>query len=468
MRGKFLAGPTVVLGGLSLAGCAAVGPDYIKPSAIVPAQYKELKGWKAAEPAEDSAKGNWWQCFDDADLNRLEPQVEINNQTLKADEANYRAALSLIDQARAAALPTLAVASNAQRSQSGGAQPVSTASLNATANWVPDIWGAVRRTVESKTAGAELSAAELANAKLSLQSTLATAYFELRGTDQLHDLLSTTVKQYQHSLDIAQNQYKAGTNARSDVITAQAQLLSAQAQEINTGIARSQYEHAIAVLIGKAPADFSLRHGGLGTHIPTVPATVPSRLLERRPDIVAAERTMQEQNALIGVAIAAYYPDISLTGTGGVTASSLKSIGTNPAWSLAMSLSQTILNGGLTDAEVAAARANYDSSVATYRQTVLTAFQQVEDQLSAIRILKEEAKVQIEAVKAADQSVAIALNEYQAGTQNFTTVVSAETIALSTKESALTTRQQHFLAVVGLMTALGGGVTNLPVHVATK
>ena len=464
MHVKLSAIPAGILGGIFLSGCVMVGPDYVKPSLVVPAEFKELKGWKAAQPAEDFAKGNWWQVFDDADLNMLEPQVAIGNQTLKADEANYRAALSMIDQARAAALPGLTLGASAQNSisQSGGASSVGTGTLSTTVSWVPDIWGAVRRNVESKTASAELSAAELANARLSLQSTLATAYFELRGADELHDLLENTVKQYQHSLDIAQNQYKAGTSARSDVITAQAQLLTAQAQEINTGIARTQYEHAIAVLIGKTPADFSLKHRGLGAHVPNIPASLPSRLLERRPDVVAAERTMQEQNALIGVAMAAYYPDISLTGNGGLVSSSLKSIGTNPAWSLATNLSQTLLNGGLTDATVAQARANYDASVATYRQTVLTAFQQVEDQLSAIHILTAEAKVQAEAVKAADQSVVIALNEYQAGTQNFTTVVSAETIALSAKETALATHQQHYIAAVALITALGGGMTMTP------
>ncbi|RFB79922.1 efflux transporter outer membrane subunit [Methylovirgula sp. 4M-Z18] len=454
-------GSGLIIAGLSLGSCAPVGPDYAKPNAPVPAQYKEIKGWKLGEPHDYLDKGDWWTVFGDAELNRLEPQVAISNQTIKADEANYREAQSLIAQARASLFPDLTLDGSATRSGTGTgggkSTATSTGSLTANASWDLDVWGSVRRTIESKEAGAEVSAADLANARLSAQSSLATAYFELRETDSLHDLLADTVKQYQHSLDITQNQYKAGTTARSDVITAQAQLLSAQAQEINTEVARRQFEHAIAVLTGKPPAELSIPHGALAHNIPNVPPRLPSTLLERRPDIVAAERAMKEENALIGVAMAAYYPDISLSGALGVTGTTAKASPANPAWSIGLSMAQTIFNGGLTEAQVAGAKATYEASVATYRQTVLTAFQQVEDELAAMRILAAQEKVQIEAVTAARQAVQIALNEYQAGTQNFTTVVTAETTALSDEESALTTREQRYLASVSLIVALGGG-----------
>ncbi|HLW89777.1 MAG TPA: efflux transporter outer membrane subunit [Roseiarcus sp.] len=445
---------------LALGGCALVGPDYIRPAAIVPAQYKEIKGWKIGEPRDGLNKGAWWQVFHDRELDALEAQVEISNQTLKADEANYREAQALIAEARADLFPTVTATGDAQRINSTG-KPVTTLSLEGNATWTIDVWGKIRRTIESQASGAQASAADLANAKLSAQAALATAYYQLRETDSLHDLLADAVSQYNRSLDITKNQYGAGTSARSDVITAQAQVLAAQAQEINTGVARAQFEHAIAVLMGRPPAGLSIAHGALTHSVPPVPMSLPSTLLERRPDIAAAERTMQEQNALIGVAIAAYYPDVTLSGLFGVSGSpGVKSAaGSNPVWSIGLSIAQTLFNGGLTDAQVAAARATYEASVATYRETVLSAFQQVEDELVAIRVLGQEESVQVEAVKAAEQAVQIALNEYRAGTQNFTTVVTAEATALSDEETLLTTREQRIEAAVALIVALGGGWT---------
>ena len=444
--------------GLMLSGCT-VGPDYLRPAAIVPAQYKEMKGWKLGAPRDDFAKGDWWKLFRDPELNTLEAQVAISNQTLKADEANYREVQALIAQARAQLFPTLSFDPSATRSSPG----INSISTEANASWTLDLWGKVRRTVESDVAGAQVSAADLANATLSMQSLLATAYFELRETDSLHDLLADTVAQYKRSLDITQNQYHAGTSAKSDVITAQALVLAAEAQEINTGVARAQDEHAIAILMGRPPAGLSIPHGRLADSAPGIPLRLPSTLLERRPDIAAAERTMQEQNALIGVAIAAYYPDVTLSGAFGYSHTQ-GLLSTNPVWSYGLSIAQTLFNGGLTAAQVEAARDTYQASVATYRQTVLTAFQQVEDQLAAIPILSREASVQTEAVKAAKQAVQIALNEYQAGTQNFTTVVTAEATALSDDEALLTTREQRVLAAVSLIVALGGGwnETKLP------
>jgi NodT family efflux transporter outer membrane factor (OMF) lipoprotein len=443
---------------LTLIGCAAVGPDYQRPAAIVPAQYKEIKGWKPATPRDDFAKGEWWTLFRDRELNQLEAQVAVSNQTLKADEANYFEALALIAEARAGLFPTVNFDPSLTRASSQG-QITDLLDAQVSAAWTLDVWGKVRRAIEQQGAGAQVSAAVLANATLSAQSALALAYVQLRESDSLDDLLVDTVKQYQRSLDITQNQYDAGTAAKSDVITAQASLLAAQAQEISVGVARGQNEHAIAVLIGKPPSELSIPHGRLVPDIPAIPLSLPSSLLERRPDIAAAERTMQEENAAIGVAVAGYYPDITLSGAFGYYGDPfVKQIaGANPVWSYGLALAQPLFNGGLTDAQVEAAKQTYQSSVATYRQTVLTAFQQVEDQLVAIRVLSREIKVQVEAVKAAQQAVQIALNEYRAGTQNFTTVVTAEAIALTDEESALASRAQRLTAAVTLVVALGGG-----------
>jgi NodT family efflux transporter outer membrane factor (OMF) lipoprotein len=443
---------------LTLIGCAAVGPDYQRPAAIVPAQYKEIKGWKPATPRDDFAKGEWWTLFRDRELNQLEAQVAVSNQTLKADEANYFEALALIAEARAGLFPTVNFDPSLTRASSQG-QITDLLDAQVSAAWTLDVWGKVRRAIEQQGAGAQVSAAVLANATLSAQSALALAYVQLRESDSLDDLLVDTVKQYQRSLDITQNQYDAGTAAKSDVITAQASLLAAQAQEISVGVARGQNEHAIAVLIGKPPSELSIPHGRLAPDIPAIPLSLPSSLLERRPDIATAERTMQEENAAIGVAVAGYYPDITLSGAFGYYGDPfVKQIaGANPVWSYGLALAQPLFNGGLTDAQVEAAKQTYQSSVATYRQTVLTAFQQVEDQLVAIRVLSREIKVQVEAVKAAQQAVQIALNEYRAGTQNFTTVVTAEAIALTDEESALASRAQRLTAAVTLVVALGGG-----------
>jgi NodT family efflux transporter outer membrane factor (OMF) lipoprotein len=440
-----------------LLSCA-IGPDYLRPAAIVPAQYKEMKGWKLSSPRDDFAKGEWWRLFGDRELDLLEAQVSISNQTLKADEANYREALSLIAEARAGLFPTVNFDPSLTRT---GSPAASSNSLMAqiTGSWTPDIWGKVRRAIEEEGAAAQVSAADLANATLSAQSTLALAYVQLREADSMYDLFLDTVRQYQRSLDITQNQYTAGTAAKSDVITAQALLLSAQASQINTGVVRQQSEHAIAVLMGRPPSGLSIRHAPLAQGIPAIPVGLPSTLLERRPDIAAAERMMQEENAAIGVAFGGYYPDLTLSGAYGYIGDPfIKQIaGANPVWSYGLSLAQTLFNGGLTDAQVAAARAAYDSSVATYRQTVLTAFQQVEDNLVAIRVFGEEAKVQIEAVKSAQQAVQIAINEYKAGTQNFTTVVTDEANALSDELVLLTTRAERLAAAVSLVVALGGG-----------
>jgi len=443
---------------LPLLGCSPIGPDYVRPAAIVPTQYKEIKGWKIATPRDDFAKGEWWKLFGDHELDRLESQVAVSNQTLKSDEANYREALALIAEARAGLFPTVSADPSLTRSNSLGYQ----LQAEITGSWTPDIWGIVRRTIEEQGAAAQVTAGVLANATLSEQSALALAYVQVREADSLHDLLADTVKQYQRSLNITQNQYVAGTAAKSDVITAQAQLLAAQASEINTGVARAQNEHAIAVLMGRPPSELSVSHAPLAKTVPRIPVDLPSTLLERRPDVAEAERTMKEENASIGVAMGGYYPQLTLSGAAGYAGNPFiaQIAGANPVWSYGLSLAQTLFNGGLTDAQVELARGSYQASVASYRQTVLTAFQQVEDNLVAIRVLGEEAKVQVEAVNSAQQAVQIAINEYRAGTQSFTTVVTAEATALTDEESLLATEASRLTAAFTLVVALGGGWTD--------
>jgi len=450
--------PAVAALALPLAACAPVGPDYVRPSAIVPAQFKEIKGWKLASPHDDLAKGEWWRLFGDPVLDRLESQVAVSNQTIKADEANYRQALALIAEARAGLYPTVGFDPSLTR-QKSGKQLSDQLDAQVSGSWTLDIWGKTQRSVEQESAAAEASAAVLANETLAEQSALALAYVQLRQADSLADLLADTVKQYKRSVEITQNQYNAGAAAKSDVITAQALELAAEAQQVNTGVARAQNEHAIAALIGRAPVELTIPHGKLALDIPRVPLRVPSELLERRPDVAAAERTMQEQNAAIGVAFAGYYPSLTLNGAFGYSGDPfIKQIaGANPVWSYGLSIAQTLFNGGLTDAQVEAARQTYEASVATYRQTVLTAFQQVEDGLAAIPIESRQFSIQTEAIKAAQQAVDIALNEYRAGTQNYTTVVTAEATALNDQESALSTRASRLTAVVDLIGALGGG-----------
>ncbi|MDE3177565.1 MAG: efflux transporter outer membrane subunit [Pseudomonadota bacterium] len=440
---------------LELSGCAAVGPNYERPAAIVPARYKEFKGWKPASPRDDVAKGAWWSVLRDPELNRLEPMVAVSNQTVLADAANYRQALALLAQARAGLAPMLNFNPSLVRSSPG----VDALNAQASASWTLDVWGRLARTVEEQGAAAQASAALGANATLAAQAALALAYVQLRQADSLRALLAATAASYQRSLDVAQNQYDAGTAAKSDVITAQALLLQTRAQLVNTDVARAQSEHAIAVLVGRPPAEVAIARGGLADNPPAVPVGVASELLERRPDIAAAERVMQQQNAAIGVAIAGYFPDITISGAFGYAGNPFvrQIAGANPVWTYGLALAQPLLNGGLTDAQVAAARAGYESSVATYRQTVLTAFQQVEDNLAAIRVLSDEIVIQIKATKAAEQAVRIALNEYRAGTQSYTTVVTAQAIALADEQTLLSTRAQRLSAVVNLIVALGGG-----------
>jgi NodT family efflux transporter outer membrane factor (OMF) lipoprotein len=450
-----LARAAPLIAALVVSGCAPVGPNFERPAAIVSPQFKEIKGWKIATPRANEPKGAWWSVFHDPELDQLMRVVVVSNQTVKANEANYREGLALINEARAGLFPAV----NGTGSATHESPSTTILTAEASGSWTLDIWGQVRREIEAQQAGAELSAATLANATLSEQSALALAYVALREADSLEDLLEKTVVEFNHSLTITQNQYKAGTAAKSDVITAQAQVLNAQAALIAAGVTRAQSEHAIAVLMGRPPAGLSIPHGSLATHVPSVPVGLPSSLLERRPDVAAAEETMRQANADIGVAFAGYFPAVSLNGLVGYSGNPFAAeFGpSNPVWSFGASLAQPLFNGGLTTAQVEAQRQLYDADVATYRQTVLTAIQQVEDALVGIRILSREVKVQVENVRISRQATQITLNEYQAGTQAFTAVVTAETQQLAAEEALLSTQGQLQADAVDLIVALGGG-----------
>ena len=449
----------LLLGLLSLTISCAVGPNYHRPSAPVPAVYKEYKGWKVAAPNDTINRGAWWSIYHDQTLDALERQVDVSNQTLKQAEAAYREARAVVHEQQSAFFPSVTATPQVQRQKSVGGNAITSYSLEGSATWEPDVWGKIRRTVESSVASAQVSAAQLAAARLSAQAQLATDYFELRYADALKQLLDDTVKSYERSLKITQNQYEVGTAARSDVINAEAQLLAAQAAAVNVGVQRAQDEHAIALLIGKTPEDVSIPPAPLPERIPIVPTNIPSTLLERRPDIAEAERQMQEENALIGVQVAAYFPTFDLTaafgyaGNPGVALFSASS----QVWSLMASASQSILTGGQRSAAVAAARAAYDQSIANYREVVLAAFQNVEDELSSLRVLGQQIGVERDAVAAAQRAVDITLNEYQAGTVVYTTVITAQVTLLGDQETALLVQEERLIASVALVQALGGG-----------
>jgi NodT family efflux transporter outer membrane factor (OMF) lipoprotein len=445
----------VWLSALALQACA-VGPDYSRPNVATPVAFKEApRGWKRAEPANGTSRGAWWQLYHDPMLDTLVPQVAIGNQNLKAYEAAYREARAVVQESRATLFPTVSATPSITRARSSG-QTTTTQTAEISASWDIDLWGKVRRQIESDKAGAQASAAELADLTLSAQAELVVDYFELRYQDSLTRLLNDTVRAYALSLKITQNQYAAGVAARSDVISAETQLETTRASAIAAGELRAQYEHAIALLIGKPPSALTISTAELARNVPDVPLVVPSALLERRPDIAEAERTMQEENALIGVAVAAYYPTVSLSAVAGYSGTPPLVSATNALWSLAASGSETLFDGGSRSASVDAARATYDQSVANYRQTVLTAFHDVEDELSNLRILKQQAKAQDRAVRFAKQAVTISLNEYQAGTAIYTTVITAQATALSDEETALQIQESRLAASANLIKALGG------------
>jgi NodT family efflux transporter outer membrane factor (OMF) lipoprotein len=466
-----LAGVFVALG---FAGCA-VGPDYVKPVAPSSARFKELDGWKLASPADAHLRGNWWEIYGDPTLNDLMGQVSAANPTLAQAEATYRQERALVSQARAAYFPTVGLSVSATRSQSPSSGlvgkgavpgrtnlgPTNLVDVGLDASWEPDLWGSVRRSVEAANATAQASAATLENTRLSLQSELGIDYFQMRGLDTTAKLLTETVAAYQKALQLTQNQYKVGVAQLSDVVQAQTQLVSTQAQLVNVGVQRAQLEHAIAVLVGKPPSEVSIGPNPLteASLVPPAPTGIPSELLERRPDIAAAERQVAAANAQIGVATAAYFPSLTLAASGGYESSSLSRLFTLPnrLWSVGPDLVGNLFDGGLRSAQVEAARAVYDQDVANYRATVLTAFQNVEDSVAALRILEEEDKLQQDAVKLAQHALDLEINRYKAGTDSYSNVITAQTTLLSNQETEVNLLSQRVGYTVSLIKALGGG-----------
>ena len=448
---------------LVLSGCS-VGPNYKRPDAPVSSSFKELKGWREALPRDQEIRTKWWEAFEDPILNTLAEQVNVSNQSIALAASQYRQAQALVQLARANYFPTVSAGAAYTHSlPPGGAGTYSTidqhqVSLNAA--WELDLWGKVRRQVESSTATAEASFADLQAMRLSMQTELALNYFQLRILDAQKKNLEDAVTAYGKALELTQNRYNAGVVAKADVAAAQTQLKSTQAQAIDVGVQRAQLEHAIAILTGKPPADFSLPPVTFASPQIKIPVGIPSDLLERRPDIASAERKMAAANAQIGVAKAAYYPSISLSGSLGYASSELATLFTSPSffWAIGpMAVAATLLDGGARMAQTEQAIAAYDGTVAFYRQTVLTGFQNVEDNLAALRILDEEAQVQEQAVKSAQESAILTTNQYKAGVVSYLNVVTAQTIALTNERAAITISGQRLSAAVLLIKALGGG-----------
>ncbi len=436
----------------ALSGCM-VGPDYQRPDAAVPDAYKEAGEWRPAQPRDDASRGRWWELFGDPQLNSLIEQVEISNQNVLVAEAQFREARALVAASRAALFPTLTGNASITRSRS----PNRSASLDA--GWELDLWGQLRRTVEANTASSQASSANLAAARLSAQAELASDYFQLRMLDAQKQLLDDTAAAFQKSLDLTKNRYDAGVAAKVDVVQAETQLRSTQADAIDLGVQRAQLEHAIAVLTGKPPAEFSIVRAPLAVSMPVIPLGMPSELLERRPDIAAAERRVAAANAQIGVAKAAFFPSLTISASDGFRSADASQWFTAPSrfWSIGPALAQSIFDAGLRRAQTDQAVAGYDATVAEYRQTVLAGFQEVEDNLAALRILEEEAKVQEDAVRAARESVALTLNQYKAGTVSFLNVAVVQTTQLANERTAVGILGRRLVAAVTLVKALGGG-----------
>ena len=466
-RAKTNASAIGLLGTLWLAGCT-VGPNYHRPTAEVPTTYKEVGNWKPAQPDDQKIAGDWWEIFQDSQLNGLEAQVNVSNQNLKAAAAQYTQARALVRYQRADYYPTVSVDPSATRNRISNNRPASVTANGATYNdfQIPfelsyeiDVWGRVRRTVEAYRDQAQASAADLATVNLSMHSQLAMYYFQARFLDAEEQLLNSTVTQYQQALALIQSRFAGGIASDVEVQQAETQLETTRAQAIDVGVARAQYEHAVAVLVGKPPAEFSLPPLPLTAPPPPIPVGLPSELLERRPDIAAAERRMAAANAQIGVAKAAYYPTISLGAAGGFESSAITTLISGPSvlWSAGPSALFTVFDVGRRRAASDQAIAAYDQTVANYRQTVLTGFQQVEDNVAALRILEHEAQVQDKAVIAAQKYLELANTRYKGGVTSYLEVTTAQTAALSDEVTAVNILGRRMVDAVTLVQALGGG-----------
>ena len=460
---------------LFLSAACMVGPKYHRPTAPAPSAYKETppatwaetQEWKQAQPSEGVKRGKWWEIYNDAELNALEEQVSISNQNLKMAEAQFREAKFAVRIAHSNLFPTISVTPTIVNARSSINAALSTGrqttyDLPVNVSWEADIWGSVRRSILSSKEAAQASDAELENARLSYQAELAQDYFELRGTDGEKELLETTVKSYQDYLKLTRDRFSSGVASGSDVAQAQTQLETARAQLIDFNVARAQYEHAIAVLAGKAPAEVNISYNSIKIIPPVVPVGLPSQLLERRPDIANAERQMAEANEQIGIAKAAFYPSIGLTTNSapvGLESTSFKHWISWPSrfWSVGPGVAETVYDAGKRRATLNQNIAAYDATVANYRQTVLTAFQQVEDNVAALRVLEAEAQAEDQAVKAAQNALDISTYQYKAGTVNYLAVITEQAILLQDQVQAVNILTRRMSASVLLIEALGGG-----------
>ncbi|MES2832936.1 MAG: efflux transporter outer membrane subunit [Pseudomonadota bacterium] len=469
---------------LLLCGCM-IGPTFVRPTVDTSMSFKEQDGWMPAQAQDLKVREAWWTDYDDPILSNLIEQVDISNQSLAEAEARFRQAQALVGSARAGLYPSVGVDVSASRSSAnqrsirslatGTTTPTTTtttttttvnepassttSNLNLRANWEIDLWGRVRRIVESRQAGVQASAADLAAVRLSAQTDLAQNYFSLRSIDTQKQLLERTLRDYERAVTLTQNQYDAGIIAKGDLILAQTQLKSTQAQAIDLEVRRAELEHAIALLIGKAPSALTIVPAELNAAMPNVPVSLPSALLERRPDIAAAERRVAAANAEIGVAKTAYFPRLALSASGGAQSSGFADLLSLPNrfWSLGPALAATLFDGGLRRADVEQAGAAYDGTVAIYRQTVLNGFREVEDNLAALRILEREAAVQDEAVQLSRRSAELANNQYRAGIVSYLNVIQVQATALGNERTALDIRNRRLAASVLLIKALGGG-----------
>jgi NodT family efflux transporter outer membrane factor (OMF) lipoprotein len=450
---------------LQLTGCT-VGPDYVRPQTAIPDNFKEIKGWKQAQPRDNLLSGKWWEVFNDVRLNLLEEQVVSGNQSIAQAEAQYRQAQDLVRSAQSAYFPTSTITGTTNRFRAASGQNVAVSGVKnlfgvaVALAWEPDLWGSIRRQVESNEGSAQASAATLQALQLSTQATLAEDYFILRSLDAQKALFDETVAAYSKTLEITKNRYAAGVVARTDVVQAQTQLESARAQGINLGVQRAKLEHAIAVLIGKSPAELSLSSLPLDITPPPIPVSLPSELLERRPDIASAERKIAAANAQIGVAKAAFFPTINLGASTGFQSNTLSTLFTAAKryWALGPAgAALTLLDGGAKNAQYKQTLDGFDASVAFYKQTVLTGFQEVEDNVAALRILEEESQVQDKAVTAAREALTMISNQYQAGMVSYLNVMTAQAVALNNQQTAVQLLGNRLGTSVLLVKALGGG-----------
>lgn len=459
-----------------LANGCAVGPDYQRPSAATSEAYKEAQGqdWVPAAPADALERGPWWQLFDDPVLNELTARIDVSNQNVAAATAAYAQARALVRQQRASLFPEVTLDAGATRSGGGAGATTDTGIVGSStsgtrssgkyqasigASWEPDVWGRLRRGVDSASASSQASAADLASARLSAQGELAVDYFSLRQTDAQQALTAVTIAGYQRSLQIAQNRYAAGIAAKTDVLQAQTQLANAQADELSLVRQRAKFEHAIAVLVGEAPANFVLAAAPWKATVPEIPLGVPSTLLQRRPDIAGAERRVAAANEQIGIAQSGFYPSLTLNASAGSSASRVADLfsASSSFWSLGLSAAQVLFNAGATRAKVSGAQAAHDAAVAHYRQAVLTAFQDVEDQLAATRVLHQQQELRQQASQAADQAEAQMLNRYRAGQVIYTEVVTAQATASSARRALVQLQADRQTTAVALIQSLGGG-----------